>query len=345
MNTTIKEIARLAGVSRGTVDRVLHNRPGVNPEVKDRVLKILQKVEYRPNLAGKALVHTNQKYKIGVVLSPDFNPFVEEVKKGIQEEAAKISSFGVELNIEVIRAFDSEEQLAILNSFSDKGVSAIAIVPVDDKIIREKIDSIVVRGVPVVTFNSDLQGSRRLCFVGQDNYRAGKTHGALASALLRRTKHAKILIITSTFHLACHKERVGGFVDKLSETTMELVACEENSDKDETSFDITRRYLEEYEDLSLIYLTGGGISGVGRALSMKGMEGKVHVLCHDLIPESRLFLEKNIIDFVIGQDPHSQGALPIRILYEFLFLKKRPKKEFFHTRIEIFTSENCPLLE
>lgn len=143
MNITIKEIAKLADVSRGTVDRVIHGRPGVKPDIRKKVLAILKDFNYQPNLAGKALVQSRRNIKIGVVLSPDFNPFVEEMKKGIADEAEKISAFGVELDIEVIRAFDSSEQLAVLETLCEKDVSAIAIVPVDDESIRIRINEIV----------------------------------------------------------------------------------------------------------------------------------------------------------------------------------------------------------
>ena len=345
MNITIKEIAKLADVSRGTVDRVIHGRPGVKPDIRKKVLAILKDFNYQPNLAGKALVQSRRNIKIGVVLSPDFNPFVEEMKKGIADEAEKISAFGVELDIEVIRAFDSSEQLAVLETLCEKDVSAIAIVPVDDESIRIRINEIVEGGIPVVTFNSDLPGSRRLCFVGQDNFRAGRTQGALAHILLREISEPKIAIITSTLHLACHKERVDGFQKKLSEcTNFQVVACEENFDMDDVAFTLTSKYLETSPDLSLIYLTGGGIAGVARALERKNTGKFVRVLCHDLIPESRQLLYTDRIDAVIGQDPYNQGCLPIRILFDYLFMAKKPTNECIYTNIEIFTSENTSSL-
>jgi len=342
MNVTIKEIARIAGISRGTVDRVIHDRPGVKPEVRDRVLKIIKQFDYRPNLAGKALVQTNKNLKIGVVLSPDFNPFVEEMKKGISDEASKISSFGVEIDVEVIRAFDAAEQLSVLDGLCSKGVSAIAIVPVDSPEITRRINEISGRGVPVVTFNSDLETSKRICFVGQHNYRAGRTQGELASLFLRNNKYPKIAIITSTFHLACHKERVRGFTDLMGEReSVSIVEIKENFDRDEEAYTLANRFLTNYQDLDLLYLTGGGIAGVAKAIRRHRKAGELFVLCHDLLSETKELLAEHVVDVVIGQDPYSQGSLPIRILYEYLFIRKIPEKRCIYTDIEIFTKENC----
>lgn len=71
MAVTSKQIAELAGVSRGTVDRALHNRGRVSPEVAERIRKLAKELEYQPNAIGRALVKTSQDFKIGVVLPID----------------------------------------------------------------------------------------------------------------------------------------------------------------------------------------------------------------------------------------------------------------------------------
>ena len=73
--TTIKEIADLAGVSRGTVDRVLNNRGAVNPKTAEKIMKIAQAMNYRPNRVGLALATQKKKYKIGVILFSEHNLF------------------------------------------------------------------------------------------------------------------------------------------------------------------------------------------------------------------------------------------------------------------------------
>ena len=62
MAVTIKQIAELAEVSRGTVDKVLNGRPGVKAETKDRVLRIAKELDYKPNYLGKALVRSKENY-------------------------------------------------------------------------------------------------------------------------------------------------------------------------------------------------------------------------------------------------------------------------------------------
>ena len=76
MAITAQKIAELAGVSRGTVDRALKNRPGVNPETKQKILDIAQKYNYKPNLIGKALAYSKHTITIGVILNSVGNSFL-----------------------------------------------------------------------------------------------------------------------------------------------------------------------------------------------------------------------------------------------------------------------------
>ena len=79
MAVTVKQIAELANVSRGTVDRVLNNRSGVSEATRQKVLKIAKELHYEPNFLAKALVSKKESLKIGVILTPDYNPFIHDI--------------------------------------------------------------------------------------------------------------------------------------------------------------------------------------------------------------------------------------------------------------------------
>ena len=88
--TTIKDIADLAGVSRGTVDRVLNHRGAVSPQTADKIMEIVRALDYRPNKAGTALAAQKKKYKIGVILFSEHNPFFDEVMEGVCANAGAL---------------------------------------------------------------------------------------------------------------------------------------------------------------------------------------------------------------------------------------------------------------
>ena len=80
---TMQEIATLAGVSRGTVDRVLNNRGGVSEETKKKILEIAEMSNYEPNKAGIALAVQKRNLKIGVLLFQQSGLFFEDIKRGL----------------------------------------------------------------------------------------------------------------------------------------------------------------------------------------------------------------------------------------------------------------------
>ena len=90
---TIKEIADLAGVSRGTVDRVLNKRGSVNPQTAEKVLEIAQALDYKPNRAGLVLAAQKKNLKLGVILFGEGNPFFDEVIDGIHHKEEELACY------------------------------------------------------------------------------------------------------------------------------------------------------------------------------------------------------------------------------------------------------------
>ena len=97
MAVTIKEIAEYANVSRGTVDRALHGRGGIRPEVEKRIRAIADSMGYKPNSAAKALSNLKKKLNIGLLLPSIHNPFFADLILGAQEAQRALADHGVEL--------------------------------------------------------------------------------------------------------------------------------------------------------------------------------------------------------------------------------------------------------
>ena len=132
MSVTIKEIATMAGVSRGTVDKVLNHRPGVKQETKERVLKIIKEMNYQPNFLGKALVQSKDPLKIGIILTPEYNPYIQEILKGIRDAKAEFSAFGIEVITKMLKSLDPFEQLSIIEELVAEGVQGLAVFPLNN---------------------------------------------------------------------------------------------------------------------------------------------------------------------------------------------------------------------
>ncbi len=192
----------------------------------------------------------------------------------------------------------------------------------------------------MVTFNSDLNGSGRLCFVGQDLLKAGRVAGNLMAKLLNRK--GKVAILTGSTTLSALELRQKGFTALLAERfpAVEIVEVVETQENTILTFQKTMDLLRRRPDLNGLYITGGPIAEVGKAVKLMGLAGQLKVVCFDLYPEVIDLLKEDVVDFTIGQDPVAQGYLPVQILFEYLFNNKKPETDFVPTTVEIRERES-----
>lgn len=340
MAVTLQQIAEVAGVSRGTVDRALNNRGRINPEVADNIRRIAGEMGYQPNRAGKALAMSKRSITIGVIIQAAGTPFMEKVLEGTEDAKAEVESLGAEVIIHKIHDLDAEETIQAMYELKKKGCNGIAIVPMDDERLKEAVDEFVDGNIAVVTFNSDLKDSKRLCFVGQDTYQSGKVAAGLMAEILRES--GKVLVISGYPTSYGHKNRTNGFVGELAalREDIRILDVQYAFDNNQMAEMITRGMVREYQDLAGIYLAASGVQGVCRALEEEGISDRVKVISNDLTNQNIEYLEEGRIHFLIGQDGYRQGYEPIMILFEKLFDGKKPDKEFAYTEIVIKTRYN-----
>lgn len=326
MAVTIKDIAALANVSRGTVDKVLNNRPGVKQSTREKVLKIAEQLNYQPNFIGKALVHSRDPIKLGIILTPDYNPFIQDILKGIANAQEEFAAFGIEVITKMMNSLEPAEQLSIITELLDAHVSGMAIFPLDDPQIFARINSLIEQQMAIITFNSKIEKIHDLCFVGQNHYKGGRTAAELLGKI--SATDAEIGIIISSHNLSCHHDRLHGFQDKLIENyaNFKILDIQENQDRKEDAFRITLEYCNKYPNLNTIYLTSGGIAGVINALEIAEKTPRVKVICHDITPDTIHFLKEGKIDFALGQNPILQGYQLVKTLFEYLIKDIRPQQ-------------------
>lgn len=211
MAVTLQQIADAAGVSRGTVDRALNNRGRIRPEVAERIREIAEQMGYKPNTGGRALALLKHRRTIGVIEQFAETPFIIEVDEGIRAAQDEIDRFGCEVKICRIDGIDADKVANTMWEMREAGVNGIALVATEDPRIRKEIELCVQAEIPVVTFNSDLVGSARMAYVGQDAYNCGRTAAGLMRDML--SEGGKIAILTGDYDSSIQNERIRGFRD------------------------------------------------------------------------------------------------------------------------------------
>lgn len=339
MGVTIKQIAELANVSRGTVDKVLNNRPGVKDETKQKILQIAKELHYQPNFLGKALVQSKEPTKLGIILTPDYNPYIQAMLNGIRQAKEEFAPFNLDISVKMLTTLEPAELVNLLNDMSMDGYDGIAVFPLDDAQVKSKINQLSEDGVIIITFNSRIEGIRQLCFLGQDHTKGGAAAAGLMGRIL--PEGGDVGVIISSYHLSCHQCRLDGFQKKLAERfpALRIVEIAENQDHKEDAFKITLEYCNKYPNLKGLYITGGGISGVGNALEIAGKAGKLRVVCHDLLPDTITFLQNGIVDFALDQNARQQGYELVKILFDYIIKRQKPASDYIRIPITIVTED------
>lgn len=235
MGVTIRQIAEAAGVSRGTVDRALNNRGRIRPEVAERIQKIAEEMGYRPNQLGRALSMSKNNIKIGVIVQACETPFMNDVLEGVKKAKEEVDNLGGTVIVCKIPHISASDTIEAMEEMRKDGVSAIAMVPSDEEVVKEKIREFTgVYQIPIVTFNSDVPDTGRLCFVGQNGIQCGKAAAGLMGELVNGT--GKIAIISGYRTNPSLRERVDGFTTQIREKypDVELVGpeyCFEENEK------------------------------------------------------------------------------------------------------------------
>ena len=340
MSVTIKEIAEIAGVSRGTVDRVLNNRGKVNAEVEKRVNEIAKRMNYRPNRAAKALAARKKPIKLGFIVPAEGNIFFNDVITGARKQLKDLSDFGVSVVFKSTKGYDVDQQLQMIDELVAEGINGLIITPIDDPAISEKINLLSDAGIPVVTTNSDINNSKRLSYVGSDYYKGGTTAGALMRYLLNPGD--EVAIITGSLKMLGHRLRVNGFEDKLSTNVgdVKVIDIKECNDDIFEAYEATKEILTDHPKTKALYIGAGGTEGVCEAVRHMGLEKQVKIICFDLTSTISVFMRDGMIDFAILQEPEYQGRKPVELLFEYLVNNVKPRKDVYYTKTEICIPEN-----
>lgn len=338
---TIKEIAQLANVSRGTVDRVIHNRGKVNPEIQERILNIIKENDFSPNLAAMALKKSAARLRIGVLLPPLRNEFYLDIRQGIQRATEKYAQYGVTVQLFQLEELNCEAQCAAIDSLLAEGIDGLVLTAIDTPDMAAYISDLS-KDIPVVTYNTDYSHSSRLCFVGQDHWCAGQTAGRLMCNSLRRP--GKIVPLISYSTIRAHTRRVDGLCSIIPRSPVDITVTDylQTQERDDIAYSMVRALLsQKSDDIAGIFVAGGGQVGAANALADSGRAKEIMMICYDLLPKTIEHLKSGVVDYTIGQQPFLQGYLPIRILHEYLALGRKPDRECYYTSIDVRIRENA----
>lgn len=340
---TIKMVAEKAGVSRGTVDRVINKRAHVRPDVYERVMAALEETGYLSprDIHQINLSATNPApVKLGVILPNWTGHFKWEIQNGIELATEELRDYGIRIIVAECQTDIPDEILEKIDQMLLEGIQGISLCAMDDPRITAKINMLKEQHIPVVTYNSDLPESDRICFIGQDYTKSGRIAAELVSKCVPAGSH--ILAAAGNLEFNGHRTRLQGFQERIRELDFseEQISVIETFNDYQLTYKKVTAALQENPAIQAIYMANRSVSGCIKAVEDLNRAGKLRIICHDMSDRTKTYLQSNIIDFSISQDLFQQGYQPLVCLHEFLHHGKIPPHLKLNNNISIICSQN-----
>ncbi|MCA0928461.1 LacI family DNA-binding transcriptional regulator [Ruegeria profundi] len=337
---TVNDIARVAGVSLATVDRVLNGRPGVRAVTVQKVQKAIDDLGYVRDTAAANLAR-KRVYNFLFVLPDADNEFLEALSKQIVEQSRDQFIERTRLKIQRVAPFEPQDIVEILDGVEGKEVDGVAVFGPETPSVRDAVKRVRDKGIPVVALVSDLPSSDRDHFVGIDNVSAGRTAAQLMGRFVH--KKGKVLVLTGSRLARDHLERRQGFDLVVAEDFphLEVVASVEGRDDPDLIYKMMPEIFETYPDLVGIYSSAAGNAGLIQFLSESKISKDLVIIAHELTPLSREALTRGTFDALISQDSGHLVRSAVRLLRA--TSDKVPfNKAQERIRIDIYLKENLP---
>jgi LacI family transcriptional regulator len=337
---TLRDIAREAGVSLATVDRVLHNRPGVRADTVRRVKQTIERNAFQPHVAAAELARGRAR-RFAFVMPSGPNLFMQQIQSYLGEMSGWLSARRLIVDIITTDVFDAVVLASRLESLGGD-FDGVAIVALDHPSVREAINDLVDGGTKVVTLVSDVPSSRRHHYIGIDNIAAGRTAGALAGRLVG-SRQGKVAIVAGSQALRDHAERIFGFSQLMASefSHLDVLPVLEGRDDDARSEGLVTGLLGDHPDIVGLYNVGAGTSGVAKALIDAGRAGEMVFIGHDVTVVTRKLLLQGVMDAVISQNPGHEARASVRALLA-LARGEPMLSEQEKIRIDIVMRDNLP---
>jgi LacI family transcriptional regulator len=341
MRPTVNDIAREAGVSLATVDRVLNARPGVRPKTIAAVNDAIARLGYVRDLAAANLAR-GRAYRMAVLLPETESQFVGTLAAALDEAAAGAAAARMGVEVRRYPAEDMHALAATLSRLGDEGVSGVALMAPETPVLRDAVRGLRARGVPVVALVSDLPATGRDHYIGIDSAAAGRTAGVLMGRFLGAGP-AQAMVLANSMQLRESVERRRGFDEVLQRSFPQVEALQtlETHGSAATLRQVVREMLHHAPGVRGIYSLGSGHRALASTLSELGLLGRLVVIGHELTPHTRAALMAGHIDAVIAQNVGHLARSTLRVL--------RAKADGMpfdeaqeRLRIEIVIRENLP---
>ena len=329
----MNDIAKAAGVSLSTVDRVMNQRGSVKKRTQDRVLAVAAHLD----IAVQPTTTPKGALTFDIVLPAGPDPFLDQLSAELEAAGAEMVP-PASVRIHRVAGADGAALAHMLNAL--KPTDGVGLVAFDHPLVRDAIRKMVARGISFATIVSDLGEFGSAGYIGIDNRAAGRLAGQLAGKFIG-PRDGKVLIIPGHRNYRCHEEREIGFRHILEDHYPRLTTISLGSRWNLNGLDAeVAEQLKGDHDILAIYNIASGNDQIASALRNHEAQKKVVFIAHELTVETRDFLMSGILDVAIDQEVRAQAQGLLQLLENSARFAAR--MNIYPIRITPFFKENLP---
>ena len=339
----IKDIAIRAGVSVGTVDRVLHNRPSVSKEARDKVEKALEEMDYQPNMYASALAYNKTYNFICIMPKHESEAYWQEVEDGAMCACHYRRDFQVNVEMMYYRRFNQSTFTKVTQECLAKKPDGVVIVPSTLDVTRTFTDKLHDENIPFIMLDSYMPDLRPLSFYGQDSFCSGYFAGRMLMLIASKEKEIMMMKQMLNGNVASKQQenRETGFRHYMRDHFPNVTITEVNLPLDverEKYNDILENFFTKHPDVHHCITFNSKAHIVGEFL-LRSNRRNVQIMGYDMVNKNKECVKQGSISFLIAQHGYMQGYSSIDSLFQAIVLKKEVTPVNY-VPIELLTKEN-----
>lgn len=338
----IKDIAERAGVSVGTVDRVLHERPNVSKIAREKVEKALEEMDYQPNMYASALAY-NKDYRFFLLIpSHENEAYWDEIEEGAAEATELRRDFGVTLQVMYYERFNPTSFSKTARECLKERPDGVIVIPSTLEVTRLFTDKLHEQQIPFILLDSYMPDLKPLAFYGQDSFQSGFFAARMLMLIAQKESEIMLMKLLKNGQVGSKQQmnRETGFRHYMADHFPKVAIVEVNLpwDKPETYEETLEKFFKAHPNIHHCITFNSKAHIVGEFL-LKSNRRDVQILGYDMVPKNAECVKQGSISFLVAQHAYMQGFACVRTLFDAIVMKKEVNPVNYMP-IELLTQEN-----
>ena len=339
----IKDIAEKAGVSVGTIDRILHNRPNVSKTAREKVERVMKEINYQPNMYASALAY-NKAYTFYIIMPMhESEAYWEEIEEGAMKACEVRGDFQIDVEIVYYKRFDNDTFAQAFQGIIDSEPSGVIVIPTELEVTKQYTDQLHDLHIPFILLDSYMPDLQPLSFYGQDSFSSGYFAAKMLMLVAHKNKEIMIMKQTKNGKVASKQQanREVGFYHYMKDhfPQIKISVLELPIEEDRRTYDETlEQFFTTHPEVHHCITMSSKAHIVGEFL-LRTNRRNIQIMGYDMVGKNANCLRQGSISFLIAQHAYMQGYYCVDTLFRAIVLKQEVTPVNYMP-IELLTREN-----